>query len=321
MQEVSESSSSNSTILPISPKNTNNRSSSIQKQATAAAKNTQKPSKNHNNSMTMRSSTTPTGSSSQRSYPGSHHYDIRLNGPVPTPTKSSAYKSTDPTAKYTNKLDNLHHNYHQSSPQIPPHIKVVVMGGFGVGKTSLMDQFTEKHQPSEVYRPTKYPNENQYRCTYTLDARRVYNLEVLDTEGLEPDSQFPTRLLPQDMKQFAYLVVFSVSHYGSFKLAEELLKQLVINLEFDTETPIVLVGNKSDVPTKRDEGYSEKLKNDEKMRNFQVFNTFFHFLCIPSTQQIKTPLNTKCGIPNKKEHIEHKSVLSTTRKSTMNTAK
>lgn len=263
VQEVSESSSSNSTILPISPKNTNR--SGIQKQVTAA-KNSQRPSKN--NTMTMRATTTPTGSSSQRSHPGNHQYDIRLNGPA---VKPQPYKNTDPTAKYTNKLDNLHHIYHQTSPQIPPHIKVVVMGGYGVGKTSLMDQFTEKHQPSEIYRPTKYPNENQYRCTYTLDARRVYNLEVLDTEGLEPDSEFPTRLLPQDMKQFAYLVVFSVSHYGSFKLAEELLKQLVISLEFDTETPIVLVGNKSDIPTKRDEGYTF-YTTDKNAREYKMWD-------------------------------------------------
>jgi len=207
-----------------------------------------------------------TSSRSSRSS-GNQPYNIRLNGSGPPPVSKA--NLNDPAAKLTNKLDN-NVNYHQSSPTLPPNIKIVVMGGFGTGKTSLMDQFTEQHQP-DTYRPTKKPHENEYKCTFTLDARRVYNLEVTDTEGLDPDSEFPRHLLPQDNRQFAYLIVFSVSHYGSFKLAENMLSQLVTSIDYNTEIPIVLVGNKSDIPTKRDAGYrfytTDKAKPDLKQWN------------------------------------------------------
>jgi GTPase SAR1 family protein len=207
-----------------------------------------------------------TSSRSSRSS-GNQPYNIRLNGSGPPPVSKA--NLNDPAAKLTNKLDN-NVNYHQSSPTLPPNIKIVVMGGFGTGKTSLMDQFTEQHQP-DTYRPTKKPYENEYKCTFTLDARRVYNLEVTDTEGLDPDSEFPRHLLPQDNRQFAYLIVFSVSHYGSFKLAENMLSQLVTSIDYNTEIPIVLVGNKSDIPTKRDAGYrfytTDKAKTDLKQWN------------------------------------------------------
>lgn len=204
-----------------------------------------------------------TSSRSSRSS-GIQPYNIRLNGSGPPPVSKA--HADDPAAKLTNKLDN-NINYHQSSPTLPPNIKIIVMGGFGTGKTSLMDQFTEQHQP-DTYRPTKKPHENEYKCTFTLDARRVYNLEVTDTEGLDPDSEFPRHLLPQDNRHFAYLVVFSVSHYGSFKLAENMLHQLVTSIDYNTEIPIILVGNKSDIPTKKDEGFrfytTDKAKTELK---------------------------------------------------------
>ena len=129
-----------------------------------------------------------------------------------------------------------------SSGRKVPNLNIAVLGGTGVGKTSICNQFTERRTPG-TYRPTI---EEKYDCTFTLDPRRIYNLSIVDTQGQEFDSKIPQNLL---INVQAYIVCFSLSHYESFVLADRLLADLMENMDFDHSTvPIILVGNKTDIP-------------------------------------------------------------------------
>ncbi|KAI9783309.1 MAG: Ras- protein rsr1 [Peltula sp. TS41687] len=110
---------------------------------------------------------------------------------------------------------------------------IVVLGAGGVGKSCL----------TEHYDPTI---EDTYRKQIEVDGRQCV-LEILDTAGTE---QFAAmRELYMKTGQ-GFLLVFSITSLNSLMELSELRDQ-IIRIKDDEKTPLVIVGNKSDLEEDR----------------------------------------------------------------------
>lgn len=119
---------------------------------------------------------------------------------------------------------------------------IVVLGSGGVGKSCLTAQFVQNVW-IESYDPTI---EDSYRKVLEVDGRHVI-LEILDTAGTE---QF-TAMRELYMKTGqGFLLVFSITSESSFwELAE--LREQIRRIKEDSNVPMVLIGNKSDLEDDR----------------------------------------------------------------------
>lgn len=118
-------------------------------------------------------------------------------------------------------------------------IKCVVVGDGGVGKTSLLMSYTSNSFPSD-YVPTIFDN---YNAPIMIDEK-VYNLGLWDTAGQEEYDKMRTVSYPHTD---VFVLCFSLVHPNSF---ENVKNRWYPELkEFCPESPILLVGTKSDLST------------------------------------------------------------------------
>ena len=136
--------------------------------------------------------------------------------------------------------------------------KLVVVGAGGVGKSALTIQLIQNHFVDE-YDPTI---EDSYRKQVVIDGETCL-LDILDTAGQEEYSAMRDQYMRTGE---GFLIVFAVNNAKSFeditayreqikrvKDAEEVRNKLtVLNLfeYFVIKVPMVLVGNKCDLPTR-----------------------------------------------------------------------
>ncbi|XP_077314946.1 GTPase RhebL1-like [Lithobates pipiens] len=117
--------------------------------------------------------------------------------------------------------------------------KVVILGHVSVGKTALTLQFVKGEFPKE-YEPTL---ENIWNNTVYV-GRDQYEVTVVDTAShLEFSFLPPSFFIGVD----GYIVVYSVDSLTSFQIAIVLHQKLQERRGIGC-TPIVLVGNKNDLP-------------------------------------------------------------------------
>mmetsp|Transcript_9610 Transcript_9610/g.14476 ORF Transcript_9610/g.14476 Transcript_9610/m.14476 type:complete len:191 (-) Transcript_9610:74-646(-) len=129
-----------------------------------------------------------------------------------------------------------------SAPTSENLYKLCVMGEGAVGKTTLSIQFTA-NRFVDYYDPTI---EDTYRKQVVIDEQACL-LEILDTAGQD---QFQT-LRAQWIRQYdSFIIVYSVTDRGSFEGMPSFHKQILRAKETDT-VPMVLVGNKCDLESKR----------------------------------------------------------------------
>ncbi|KAM4796536.1 GTPase RhebL1 [Rhinophrynus dorsalis] len=125
---------------------------------------------------------------------------------------------------------------------MPPvkHRKVVMLGYPSVGKSSLALQFIKGDFPKD-YEPTI---ENTWSKTFVLGSDE-FELDVVDTAGQDEYS-----LLPQSFifGIHGYIVVYSVACSRSFQIARG-LHRVLVDRRGKCLMPIVLVGNKTDLPS------------------------------------------------------------------------
>jgi len=122
--------------------------------------------------------------------------------------------------------------------------KVVVFGAGAVGKSSITLRFVTDTFTSE-YLPTI---EDCYRKSVALDGRTIY-LEILDTAGQEEYSALRDQWV-RDGK--AFLLVYSVTSKESFDEIMGFRDRILMVKETDKSPPLVLVGNKTDLESKRE---------------------------------------------------------------------
>ncbi|XP_063851418.1 ras-related protein Rap-1b-like [Scylla paramamosain] len=127
--------------------------------------------------------------------------------------------------------------------------KLVILGGGGVGKTSLVLQFLQGIF-SPVYRPTV---EDCYSHTLQMPSGLFQALEILDTSGTHC---FPAMRELSIRSGRAFLLVFAVNSQQSFYEAQALWS-LIRSVKDVDNIPGVLVGNKVDVAGEREVSWEE----------------------------------------------------------------
>ncbi|XP_064257615.1 GTP-binding protein Rit1 isoform X2 [Passer domesticus] len=120
----------------------------------------------------------------------------------------------------------------------PREYKLVMLGAGGVGKSAMTMQFIS-HRFPEDHDPTI---EDAYKIRIRIDDEPA-NLDILDTAG---QAEF-TAMRDQYMRAGeGFIICYSITDRRSFHEVRE-FKQLIYRVRRTDDTPVVLVGNKSDL--------------------------------------------------------------------------
>ncbi|XP_076341667.1 GTPase NRas isoform X3 [Tachypleus tridentatus] len=119
--------------------------------------------------------------------------------------------------------------------------KLVVVGAGGVGKSALTIQLIQNHFVDE-YDPTI---EDSYRKQVVIDGETCL-LDILDTAGQEEYSAMRDQYMRTGE---GFLLVFAVNNSKSFEDISMYREQIKRVKDAD-DVPMVLVGNKCDLPTR-----------------------------------------------------------------------
>ncbi|XP_066149360.1 ras-like protein 1 [Euwallacea fornicatus] len=118
--------------------------------------------------------------------------------------------------------------------------KLVVVGAGGVGKSALTIQLIQNHFVDE-YDPTI---EDSYRKQVVIDGETCL-LDILDTAGQEEYSAMRDQYMRTGE---GFLLVFAVNSVKSF---DDIVvyREQILRVKDTEEVPMVLVGNKCDLPS------------------------------------------------------------------------
>eukprot|EP01100_Stratorugosa_tubuloviscum_P011040 TRINITY_DN484_c0_g2_i4.p1 TRINITY_DN484_c0_g2~~TRINITY_DN484_c0_g2_i4.p1 ORF type:complete len:221 (-),score=56.37 TRINITY_DN484_c0_g2_i4:141-734(-) len=144
-------------------------------------------------------------------------------------------------------------------------MKVVVLGGGGVGKSAISVQFVNYHFV-ESYDPTI---EDSHRKQIVVDGKSVM-LSILDTAGQEEYSALREQYMRQGQ---AYIFAYSMTDRNSFEEIEKQYEQL-IRVHDSNEVIAVLVANKCDLIENRkissEQGQAFAKRLNSNMPYFEV---------------------------------------------------
>ncbi|XP_041432792.1 GTP-binding protein REM 1 isoform X2 [Xenopus laevis] len=129
------------------------------------------------------------------------------------------------------------------------HLRVVLLGDPGVGKTSLVAIF-QREQDKEAAEQ----QQEVFECTLMVDGEET-TLQVMDTGECEMKKAIGSSDSPMRLGN-AYIIVYSVTDRASFESASELRIQLRRTRQAEN-IPIILVGNKTDLVRSREVSVEE----------------------------------------------------------------
>ncbi|KAH3765380.1 Ras GTPase [Pelomyxa schiedti] len=129
-----------------------------------------------------------------------------------------------------------------ASWSVGEEIKIVIMGGGGVGKSALTIQYIQNHFIDE-YDPTI---EDSYRKQVVIDDHTSL-LDILDTAGQEEYSAMRDQYMRTGQ---GFLVVYSITSRSSFEEIVSMREQVLRVKDID-RVPMVLVANKNDLEAER----------------------------------------------------------------------
>ncbi|KAL1518163.1 hypothetical protein ABEB36_001829 [Hypothenemus hampei] len=121
------------------------------------------------------------------------------------------------------------------------HIRLVILGGQGVGKSCIVKRFLFNTYCTK-YRSTV---EDLYNKEYDLGTM-VLKVDILDTAG---DMEFPAMRRLCVATAHAFLLVYSVASATSFDMVKQCFEEIIETRNDYEEIPIVVAGNKLDLAT------------------------------------------------------------------------
>ncbi|KAK8805521.1 hypothetical protein WA158_002177 [Blastocystis sp. Blastoise] len=133
--------------------------------------------------------------------------------------------------------------------------KVVLIGDSGVGKTCILSRFTKNQFSLEAKATVGV--EFASKCM-TVDKKKI-KAQIWDTAGQE---RFRAITSAYYRGAVGALVVYDISHHGSFENVEEWLRELKQHSEPDIV--VMLVGNKCDLKNQRAVTQEEAIAYAEK---------------------------------------------------------
>lgn len=127
-------------------------------------------------------------------------------------------------------------------------IKLVVLGGGGVGKSALTirlvtDNFLDEYDPTI---------EDSYRKSVVIDDKGAL-LDILDTAGQEEFSSMQDQWMRDGQ---GFMLVYNIIARPTFEEVSVLYDKILRTKDMDN-VPIVLVGNKCDLKDQRQVEYNE----------------------------------------------------------------
>jgi len=120
------------------------------------------------------------------------------------------------------------------------NVKIVVLGAVAVGKSSLCFRTVFKQFLGDEHDPTI---EDCYTIARKVDGMHI-QMELVDTGGQEQYSSLHHQWY---MQGDGFIVVYSVNEPNSWEIALKMVEKLMDSREEMHATPLVLVGNKSDL--------------------------------------------------------------------------
>merc|ERR1719486_940185 len=134
---------------------------------------------------------------------------------------------------------------HASRPENSglPEYRLVVLGGGGVGKSTLTIRFLTDNFLDE-YDPTI---EDSYRKQICLDGGKPVLLDILDTAGQD---EFRSMRDQWIRTGDGFLLVYSIISADTFHEIQKLHEHILHSKDLET-APIVVVGNKCDLDAER----------------------------------------------------------------------
>ncbi|XP_066986990.1 GTP-binding protein Di-Ras2 [Macrobrachium rosenbergii] len=122
-------------------------------------------------------------------------------------------------------------------------IRLVLLGGAGVGKSSIINRFLF-NKYTDKYKSTV---EDLYNRDYD-NGYITLKVDILDTAG---DFQFPAMRRLSIANAHAFLIVYSVSDSKSFQTVLQCIEEIKEQRTDYEEIPIVIAGNKTDLEVER----------------------------------------------------------------------
>ncbi|XP_043661865.1 GTP-binding protein Di-Ras2 [Drosophila teissieri] len=120
-------------------------------------------------------------------------------------------------------------------------IRLVLLGGAGVGKSSIVKRFLFKTY-TDKYRATV---EDLYNREYDLGGVTL-KVDILDTSG---DMQFPAMRRLSIATAHAFMLVYAATSAPSFQCVKQCFEEIREQRGDFQDIPIVIAGNKADLAT------------------------------------------------------------------------
>ncbi|XP_044124258.1 ras-like protein family member 11A-like [Bufo gargarizans] len=126
------------------------------------------------------------------------------------------------------------------------NIKIVVLGGSGVGKTALVVRFLTKRFIGDYEANTGA----LYSRKVTIDGEQI-SLQVQDTPYVSMEEDSDSICCQEQINRSIYwadgfVLVFSITDYNSYRVIRPLYQHLR-KIHPNTKIPLLLVGNKADL--------------------------------------------------------------------------
>ena len=124
--------------------------------------------------------------------------------------------------------------------------KIILLGDSGTGKTSIMNRYLDNRTPERTHAPT-IGVDFRLKTEIENDGKKI-KLHLWDTAGQEC---FRSIIEGYYKGIAAAVIVFDITNYRSFQSATYWLNEIARNSSTNIRAPILLVGNKSDLASKR----------------------------------------------------------------------
>ncbi|KAH8415938.1 hypothetical protein KR222_004328 [Zaprionus bogoriensis] len=130
-------------------------------------------------------------------------------------------------------------------------IRLVLLGGAGVGKSSILKRFLFKTY-TDKYRATV---EDLYNREYDLGGVTL-KVDILDTSG---DMQFPAMRRLSIATAHAFMLVYATTSEPSFQCVKQCFEEIREQRADFQDIPIVIAGNKADLASSHREVRQEEV--------------------------------------------------------------
>lgn len=175
------------------------------------------------------------------------------------------------------------------------HVRLVVLGGAGVGKSCIVRRFLDGTY-CDRYRSTV---EDLYTREFRIGGgSNALRLDVLDTAG---DQQFPAMRRLSIATAHAFLLVYAATSAPSFHALQRCLQELQEQRPDYQDVPIVVAGNKLDLARSHREVAIEDV-SEWVYCELPRLRSVPSSLSASSSPPLQSPSNTTCIIKKSPFH-------------------